>query len=36
LKKAKKPSKTQVAYNQLSHAGFADPFAFLGPFISSS
>ncbi|CAM2779436.1 1,4-alpha-glucan branching protein GlgB [Vibrio diazotrophicus] len=35
MKKAKKPSKTQVAYNQLSHAGFADPFAFLGPFISS-
>lgn len=29
----KKPSKLQLAYQQLSGAAFADPFAFLGPFI---
>lgn len=29
----KKPSKQQLAYQQLSSAAFADPFAFLGPFI---
>ncbi|EKO3380355.1 1,4-alpha-glucan branching protein GlgB [Vibrio fluvialis] len=30
----KKPSKQQLAYQQLSHAAFADPFAFLGPYIA--
>ncbi|WGY45605.1 1,4-alpha-glucan branching protein GlgB [Vibrio sp. ABG19] len=29
----KKPSKLQLAYQQLAGAAFADPFAFLGPFI---
>ncbi|WP_374144863.1 1,4-alpha-glucan branching protein GlgB [Vibrio sp. NTOU-M3] len=28
--------KKTKAYNQLSHASFADPFAFLGPFIDES
>lgn len=33
MKPTKKPSKKQQAYHQLSHAAFADPFSFLGPYL---
>jgi 1,4-alpha-glucan branching enzyme len=35
LKTTKKPSKIEQVYSQLAHASFADPFAFLGPYLAS-
>lgn len=34
MKNTKKITRQQQAYGQLSHAAFADPFAFLGPYIN--